>query len=94
MQAEEQALRQALAEVGVQRVTVEAAGSPGRLAVTLESAPGQDVRSQIAAKVVGKGWPLFELRGINLSLEDVFLELTTDDSSHAQQNKTEESHQS
>ena len=49
----------------------------------IETAAGSDVRSQIAAKVVGNGWPLFELRGANLSLEEIFLQLTTDDSSHA-----------
>ena len=30
--------------------------------------------------MVQKGWPLYELRGVSLSLEDIFLELTTDDS--------------
>ena len=30
--------------------------------------------------LVGKGWPLYELRGVSLSLEEIFLELTTEDS--------------
>jgi hypothetical protein len=34
--------------------------------------------------VVQKGWPLFELRGVSLSLEDIFLQLTTEDSAHSQ----------
>ena len=80
LQADEASVRGALAEVaGIQRVSIEPAGNPGRLSVTLESASGEDVRSQIAAKIVGKGWPLFELRGVNLSLEDIFLQLTTED---------------
>ena len=82
--ANEAALRTALGEIpGVERIDVEPAGGPGRLAAMIETAAGADVRSQIAAKVVGNGWPLFELRGANLSLEDIFLQLTTDDSSHA-----------
>jgi hypothetical protein len=54
--------------------------------VSVESAAGHDVRSQIAAIIVGKGWPLFELRGVNLSLEDIFLQLTTEDAPHASEN--------
>jgi ABC-2 type transport system ATP-binding protein len=49
----------------------------------VEVSPGQDVRSQLAAKIVGKGWPLYELRGVNLSLEEIFLQLTTEESEHA-----------
>jgi len=84
VQAEEKAARAALQEIsGIRSVSVESAGGSGRIALAVESAEGQDVRSQIAAKLVGKGWPLYELRGVNLSLEDIFLELTTDDSAHA-----------
>jgi len=57
--------------------------SDGRLSVTVQVAPGEELRNQIAAKVVGRGWPLFELRGVNLSLEEIFLQLTTEDSAHA-----------
>jgi len=52
---------------------------------TIEAAEGKDIRSAIAAKIVEKGWPLYELKGVSLSLEDIFLELTTDDAAHAQQ---------
>ena len=45
---------------------------------------GQDIRSQVAARIVAKGWALFELHGVSMSLEDIFLELTTDDASHAE----------
>ena len=83
--ADESAASAALREIpGVRRVTAEPAGGNGRFALTVEATPGQDVRSQIAAKIVGKGWPLYELRGVNLSLEDIFLQLTTEDSEHAE----------
>jgi ABC-2 type transport system ATP-binding protein len=57
----------------------------GHLTATIEAAAGHDIRSEIAAQIVQKGWPLYELRGISLSLEDIFLQLTTDDAAHAAQ---------
>jgi ABC-2 type transport system ATP-binding protein len=83
--APEAALREALSQVqGASRIQVESAGSDGHLAVNVEAAAGKDIRSDLAAKIIEKGWPLFELRGISLSLEDIFLQLTTDDATHAQ----------
>ena len=88
-QAPEQQLRDALQKIpGAQRVQIESMGSSGRMVATVEASQGQDLRSQIAAKVVGQGWPLYELRGENLSLEEIFLQLTTEDPAHK---KTEES---
>jgi ABC-2 type transport system ATP-binding protein len=85
VEAPEKSLRDLLASVpGTSRVEVEAARAGGHLTATVEAAEGQDIRSQIAAKIVEKGWPLYELRGVSLSLEDIFLELTTDDAAHAQ----------
>jgi gliding motility-associated transport system ATP-binding protein len=83
-QADEKLLRATLQEIqGLRKIDVEPGGASGRLAVTVEATPGQDIRSEIAARIVSKGWPLYELRGVNLSLEDIFLELTTDDATHA-----------
>jgi ABC-2 type transport system ATP-binding protein len=85
VRAPQDALRDALTQVpGASRIQVESARSDGHLAVTVEAAPGKDIRSQLAAKIVEKGWPLFELRGVSLSLEEIFLQLTTDESSQAQ----------
>jgi ABC-2 type transport system ATP-binding protein len=42
----------------------------------IETAPGADARPQIAQAVVKGGWPLLELRREKLSLEEIFLELT------------------
>jgi gliding motility-associated transport system ATP-binding protein len=83
--ADQNAVSAAVREVpGVRKVTAESAGGNGRVTLMVEVSPGQEVRSQIAAKIVGKGWPLYELRGVNLSLEEIFLELTTEDSEHAE----------
>jgi ABC-2 type transport system ATP-binding protein len=44
-----------------------------------ETAPGQDVRPEVARAVVNGGFDLIELRPVGLSLEDIFLELTRDE---------------
>lgn len=44
-----------------------------------ETAPGQDVRPEVARAVVNAGYDLMELRPIGVSLEDIFLELTRDE---------------
>ena len=83
--APEAALREALAQVpGAKKVQVESAHADGHVSLNIEAEPGKDIRSALAARVMEKGWPLFELRGVSLSLEDIFLELTTDDAFHAQ----------
>jgi ABC-2 type transport system ATP-binding protein len=85
VQASEQPLREVLTQIpGASRVQIEAAPLTGHVLATIEAAEGKDIRSAIAARVVEKGWPLFELKGVSLSLEDIFLELTTDDAAHAQ----------
>jgi ABC-2 type transport system ATP-binding protein len=85
VQAAEQPLREVLAQIpGACRVQIEAAPLTGHVLATIEAAEGKDIRSAIAARIVEKGWPLFELKGVSLSLEDIFLELTTDDAAHAQ----------
>jgi ABC-2 type transport system ATP-binding protein len=84
VRAPEKPLEEALRQIpGATRVEVNQARADGHVAATVEVAPGQDIRSQTAAKIVEKGWALYELRGASMSLEDVFLELTTDDAAHA-----------
>jgi ABC-2 type transport system ATP-binding protein len=83
VQAPEQQAKELLSQVpGVSRVNIESANA-GRVVLSVEVAQGQDVRSALAARVVQQGWPLTELRGVSMSLEDIFLELTTDDAAHA-----------
>jgi ABC-2 type transport system ATP-binding protein len=84
VQAPEKPLQDLLTRIpGASRVSVEP-HTNGHVAATVEAAAGQDIRSQIAAGIVQNGWPLFELRGVSLSLEDIFLQLTTDDAAHAE----------
>ncbi len=80
VQAQEKPLRELLGRIsGVRNVEIGPAGTTGRLIATIEAAPGQDFRSQVAAAVVGKGLPLYELRSVSLTLEEIFLQLTTED---------------
>jgi ABC-2 type transport system ATP-binding protein len=39
----------------------------------------RDIRRDIARSIVDKGWGLLELRPLRMSLEDIFLQLTTDE---------------
>jgi len=69
---------------GAGAIQLSPARSNGHVTATVEAAAGKDIRNLIAANVVEKGWPLYELRGVSLSLEDIFLQLTTEDAEHAQ----------
>jgi len=60
---------------GVKRVRREQ--EPG--AYVIEASLGADVRERIAAQAVAQQWGLLELRPVSLSLEDVFLHLTTEE---------------
>jgi ABC-2 type transport system ATP-binding protein len=67
----------ALAQVpGVTKVSVTA-DDKGIATIEIESESGRDVRRELAAAVVGRGWGLLELRPVRMSLEDVFIHLTT-----------------
>jgi ABC-2 type transport system ATP-binding protein len=43
----------------------------------IESETGRDIRIDLARTVVNKGWGLLELHSENMSLEDIFIKLTT-----------------
>ena len=43
------------------------------------TAPDRDVRRELASTVVGRGWGLLELRPTRMSLEEIFLSLTTEE---------------
>jgi ABC-2 type transport system ATP-binding protein len=45
----------------------------------IEAAPNRDVRRDVARAVVDGGWGLLELRPKRMSLEEVFLQLTTEE---------------
>ena len=55
----------------------EASGQ--RVTIELRAERGHDVRPEVARAVVESGWKLFEIKTSGLSLEEIFLQLTTKD---------------
>jgi ABC-2 type transport system ATP-binding protein len=49
----------------------------------VESARGTDIRRDIARTIVTSGWGLLELRPMRMSLEEIFLQVTTEEMSGA-----------
>ena len=50
---------------------------------TLEIERNSEVRAALAASVVNNGWDLLEMKSVGLSLEEIFLQLTTDEEGEA-----------
>jgi ABC-2 type transport system ATP-binding protein len=72
-------VKQALESLpGITRVApADARGSLAGFEVNSET--GRDVRRELAAAIVRQGWGLLELRPLRMSLEEIFLHLTTED---------------
>ena len=58
---------------GVLRVTYEDSN------YTVECSPGEDPRGKIMEAIVHGGWTLLSLESVEMSLEDIFLKLTTEE---------------
>jgi ABC-2 type transport system ATP-binding protein len=67
---------------GVTRVQTADARN-GIVGYEVESARGRDVRRDLARAVVGQGWGMLELRPMRMSLEEIFLQLTTEETDSA-----------
>ncbi len=63
---------------GVVKVT-ETARRDGAAGYEVEMTRGHDARRELARAVVNQGWGLLELRPTGLSLEQIFLQLTTEE---------------
>ena len=61
---------------GVSRVMMKES-KDGRLLFEVESLQGRHIRADLARTVVNSGWNLNEMRSVGLSLEDIFLQLTS-----------------
>jgi ABC-2 type transport system ATP-binding protein len=64
---------------GVSRVEAEPAISPTVTALLVESHDRVDTRRELARAVVERGWGLLELHSVEMSLEDIFLQLVTEE---------------
>jgi ABC-2 type transport system ATP-binding protein len=60
---------------GVTRVVASDTGG----GFEVESERGTDIRRELAKTVVNRGWGLLELRPMRMSLEEIFLQVTTDE---------------
>jgi ABC-2 type transport system ATP-binding protein len=69
---------------GVKKVDVEPLEHGGGVSVMVESDLGLDLRGKIASAVVSGGYELLELRAITLSLEEIFMQLTTEETTEAE----------
>lgn len=69
---------------GVQKVeTIELAGTGSQCQVNLETAPDADLRPELSNRIVGKGWALYEIRSMDPTLEDIFVEIVAGDKGEA-----------
>ena len=75
----EAALRNVQGVTGV-RTDPQAAALP---TFEVDSERGADVRRELAAAIVTRGWGLTELRPLRMSLEDIFLTVTTEETGEA-----------
>jgi ABC-2 type transport system ATP-binding protein len=76
-------VRSALQAVpGVTRVAPADSRGP-IVAFEIDSESGRDVRRELASTIVTRGWGLLELRPMRMSLEEIFLHLTTEESAPA-----------
>jgi len=64
---------------GVESATVQSdmPGITGLTTVDIQTAANANLRPRLAQAIVGKGWDLLEMRPVSLSLEDVFLRVTS-----------------
>ena len=59
-------------------------GAGGVSVIDVEASAGADVRADLARAVVQKGHDLLGLQQVGMSLEEIFLHLTTTDTAHAE----------
>ena len=64
---------------GVLEVSVEQVPEVGDAAYIVSTTPGQDVRDELSRQLVNGGFGLRELRSLEMTLEDIFLRLVTEE---------------
>ena len=58
----------------------------------VNSDAGRDVRRELAAAIVTRGWGLLEMRPLRMSLEEIFLRLTTEETAAPTGSETTSTH--
>ncbi len=59
--------------------------------IEIQAAEGADIRREVANTIVNNGWGLLEMRPVRLSLEDIFLQLTTTEEEEDEPHETAQS---
>jgi ABC-2 type transport system ATP-binding protein len=75
----EERLRETLAAMDSVKSVEVKSNEDSLVNADIESESGTDLRAQIASRIVSAGFDLLELRAVNLSLEDIFMQLTTEE---------------
>jgi ABC-2 type transport system ATP-binding protein len=71
---------------GVTRVDTQPAAN-GASTFLIETAQGQDLRRDLARAVVESGFGLLELKHVGMSLEDIYLQLTTSEEPESEEDR-------
>ncbi len=64
---------------GVNQVFVTQIGADDKITYSVESSLHTEVTKELAKVIVSNGWDLYELKKAEMSLEEIFLRLTTDE---------------
>lgn len=72
----------------VQEVTPYGEKEKGVFEFSVETDMDYDIRRDLFALLTRKGWPLMAMRNTDLTLEDIFLQLTSGDHAQISQNQT------
>jgi ABC-2 type transport system ATP-binding protein len=73
------------------REAVRLEGQPGSVPrYRVQSELGIEIRAELASTVINSGWGLLRLDGVIMSLEEIFLRLTTEDELIQQVDPTQE----
>jgi ABC-2 type transport system ATP-binding protein len=90
----EERVRERLSSVpGVARIQVQSADN-GVRTYRIETTEGRDIRRELSRQVIQDGFGLLELRRLGMSLEDIYLELTTTEEAPVGNSKEGESESS
>ena len=75
---------------GISQVRLTPATEPGRVSASIEAASQPDLCPALARAVTEKGWDLFEMRPLHASLEDVFIDLVTEENDEVSAQETDQ----
>ena len=69
---------------GMKEVLFNGEKEPGAFEFSLESDPALDIRREVFHRIVTRNWTILSFRSTEMTLEDIFLQLTTGDSTAAE----------